>query len=89
MIAVGWHGSSDSLTAIMTRIPYGTRVRVKDIEHESDKDLNGLHGVLHRKFFTQDNDFHVFGEVGVYLDEPLDGARVINVHRSEIERLPV
>lgn len=68
-------------------MPYGARVRIVGITHESDMDLNGRVGVLQRKFFS-DRRFQVFGDIGVLLDEPSRGVRAINVCRSEVEVLP-
>ena len=64
----------------------GTRVRIVGITDE-DADLNGLTGTLSRKFFTKDNPFKVFGEVGVWLDSVPKGGKcqAINVMRREVE----
>lgn len=75
------------LVVIMKRIPYGSKVRIVGIKHESDLDMNGLTGTLERKFFTKDNSFRVFGEVGVFLDATLKGARLVNVLWGEVEKI--
>lgn len=64
----------------------GTRVKIVGITDE-DADLNGLTGALSRKFFTKDNPFKVFGEVGVWLDSVPQGGKcqAINVMWSEVE----
>lgn len=69
------------------KIPFGTKVLINGIpDSDTDAELNGLTGTLHRKFFTKDNPFRVFGEVGVWLDTPIEGARVVNVRRNEITK---
>jgi hypothetical protein len=62
-----------------------TRIRIKGITDAEDMDLNGSTGELSPKFFHDKRN--VFGEVGVWLDVPCDGTRMVNVMNTEIEKL--
>lgn len=69
----------------MKPLPYGTRVKIVGITDAEDKDLNGVTGILRRKF-TSPTTKHVFGDVGIKAD-PHFNIPFLNVMWNEVKEI--